>query len=478
MPRHTKVLKLHILKPGDFMNWKELGDLLREARYRVFRLANMALSEAYLAFHQKRAGVEHKQKKISELNRELKKTLEDEKSKRAKKSAEELSAPFVQFAKDGALPANVVDALSSYKLKALTSNTKWSDVLKGKSALPTFRSDMAIPVRCDKDSQPRLKRTQSGDVVVKLALRLKPYPCVVIAIKRDSLGDGQRAILDRLLDNADNKEDGWRQRCFEIKEDKQSRKWHLFVTYDFPAESPQNLSKERIVGVDVGVSCPLFAAIGNGHARLGRRAFGALGARMRALQNQTVRRRREIQRGGRTEISSETARSGHGRARKLMPIEKLEGRIDSAYKTLNHQMSAAVVKFAKDNGAGVIQMENLEGLKETLAGTFIGQRWRYEELQRFIAYKAKEAGIEFRKVSPKYTSRRCSECGHIHMEFDRKFRDENRNGARPARFVCPECGYKADPDYNAARNLATDGIEKLITEQMKKQDIKSKSGDL
>ena len=45
--RITKVLKLEILKPAGEMKWAQLAKLLRDARYRVFRLANLAVSEAY-----------------------------------------------------------------------------------------------------------------------------------------------------------------------------------------------------------------------------------------------------------------------------------------------------------------------------------------------------------------------------------------------------------------------------------------------
>jgi transposase len=76
-----------------------------------------------------------------------------------------------------------------------------------------------------------------------------------------------------------------------------------------------------------------------------------------------------------------------------------------------------------------------------------------------------------RRVDPKYTSRRCSKCGFIHAEFTREFRDANRQGGATTRFRCPECEYEADPDYNAARNLATLDIEKLIVQQCERQSI-------
>lgn len=102
-PRHTKVLKLRILKPSGDMTWKELLELLREARYRVFRLANLAVSEAYLNFHQKRISPDFNSKRqtIGQLNRALREMLEQE----GKKNND-------RFSKNGALPDTVASALS------------------------------------------------------------------------------------------------------------------------------------------------------------------------------------------------------------------------------------------------------------------------------------------------------------------------------------------------------------------------------
>jgi len=48
--------------------------------------------------------------------------------------------------------------------------------------------------------------------------------------------------------------------------------------------------------------------------------------------------------------------------------------------------------------------EYLKVIKESLAGLFLGERWRYHELQEFIQYKAKEVGIVIEKVDPQFTS--------------------------------------------------------------------------
>lgn len=459
--RIVKVARFRILKPAGDLTRNDLAQLLRDARYRVYRLGNLALSEAYLNFHLWRTGRadEFKTAKMSELNKRLREMLAAEGT-----PPEQLD----RFSKTGALPDSVVGALTQYKIGAVTNGNKWRDVVRGHVSLPTFRRDMAIPVRCDKPDYRRLEQADNGEVHLDLQICMRPYPRVILGTR--NIGDGQTAILQRLLANTAQSLDGCRQRCFEITEDRNDDKWWLCVTYDFPALQPAPRAGV-VVGVDLGVSLPLYAAINNGHARLGGRQFGALGRRIRALQDQVDARRRSIQRGGRLHVASNTARSGHGRTRKLMPTEKLMGRINKAYQTLNHQLSAAVIAFARSHGASVIQIEDLTSLKEELTGTFLGRRWRRDQLQQFLKYKAEEVGIKCETVNPKYTSRRCSKCGHIHIAFDRAYRDAHRANGKPAPFICPECGYKADPDYNAARNLATLDIARLIELQCRRQGI-------
>ena len=53
-----------------------------------------------------------------------------------------------------------------------------------------------------------------------------------------------------------------------------------------------------------------------------------------------------MQRGGKDELAGDTARSGHGRQRRLQSTEILAGRINHAYDTLNHQFAKSVVDFA------------------------------------------------------------------------------------------------------------------------------------
>ncbi len=48
------------------------------------------------------------------------------------------------------------------------------------------------------------------------------------------------------------------------------------------------------------------------------------------------------------------------------------------------------------------------------------------------------------KITPHYTSQRCSACGHVDAE----------SRESQARFACTACGYACNADVNAARNIA------------------------
>ena len=67
--RLQKVTKFQIVKPVN-MTWTELGKILRDVRYRYWRLANMAVCENYMRFHQQfRAAVPSTSTESNEIHK-------------------------------------------------------------------------------------------------------------------------------------------------------------------------------------------------------------------------------------------------------------------------------------------------------------------------------------------------------------------------------------------------------------------------
>ena len=95
---------------------------------------------------------------------------------------------------------------------------------------------------------------------------------------------------------------------------------------------------------------------------------------------------------------------------------------------------------------GVLVMEKLENIRQTARSLRRADRslhsWAFYELQSFIEYKAKLAGVKVVYIDPKYTSQRCSSCGVV------KKKQRKRNI-----YHC-SCGNHVHADLNASRNIA------------------------
>ncbi len=128
-------------------------------------------------------------------------------------------------------------------------------------------------------------------------------------------------------------------------------------------------------------------------------------------------------------------------------LKKVSGREARFKKDTNHVISKRIVSKAKGTGRG-IALEDLKG--------FNGQqmvrhsqkerfgKWAFDQLRRFITYKAVMGGVSVVTVNPRNTSRTCFVCGHC----------EKVNRTSQASFSCQKCDHTMNADVNAARNIS------------------------
>jgi len=67
---------------------------------------------------------------------------------------------------------------------------------------------------------------------------------------------------------------------------------------------------------------------------------------------------------------------------------------------------------------------------------------------KIVNYKSEWQGKMLVQINPAYTSQQCSACYHV----------EAGNRKSQSEFLCLACGYKANADYNAAKNILREGI--------------------
>lgn len=348
------------------------------------------------------------------------------------------------------IPSKILTCLnqnisSTYKNYAL-------DIERGIRSIPNFKKGIPVPFPIKQDKL-MLQKREDGSIFVRIPLGLEWDLC----FGRDR--SNNREIVERILSGQYDASNS------SIQESKSGKRFLLLVV-KIPKEN-RTLNPNRIIGVDLGINTPLYAALSDNEYR-----GMSIGSRDQFL-NMRMRmaaQKRELQRTLR-----QSTNGGHGRKQKLQALERLEGKERNWVHLQNHIFSKSIVEYALQNEAGVIQMERLTGFghnehNEVDEGfKFILRYWSFFELQSLIEYKANVAGIEVRYIDPYHTSQTCSFCGHY----------EKGQRINQSTFVCknPDCekgkGKKLsdgtfkgiNADWNAARNIA---LSKEIVDRKKK----------
>lgn len=222
--------------------------------------------------------------------------------------------------------------------------------------------------------------------------------------------------------------------------------WVLNLVYAFESYVVPALDPEKILGVDLGVHYPICASV---YGELKR--FTIDGGEIEDFRRRVEARRLSMLKQGK---NCGDGRIGHGIHTRNKPAYAIADKIARFRDTVNHKYSRALIDYAVKNGCGVIQMENLTGI--TADTNRYMKNWTYYDLQTKIEYKAKEAGITIVYIEPKYTSQRCSKCGHIDRD----------NRPTQSKFTCQKCGFSENADYNASQNISIRNIDKLIAKQL------------
>lgn len=331
----------------------------------------------------------------------------------------------------GVLVASINKADKKYK------NCK-KDVLSGKMSLPSYRQDQPIPV----PNQSIKIECEEGKPTITFSILKKKFKKekgwernLRFSMK---LGDGtQKAIFNRTLLGE--------YKLGECQLIYVKPKWFLLMSYSFDPKQTE-LDEDKVLGVDVGVAYAIYAS-----------SYGNKGTfRIEGGEVEEYAKRREAKIKSMQNQAKQCGdgRVGHGTKTRVAPIYRAKDKVSNFRDTINHRYSRALVDYAVKNGYGTIQMEDLSGIKEDTGFPRMLRHWTYYDLQSKTEQKCKEAGVRFIKISPRYTSQRCSRCGNI----------DRANRPDQATFLCTSCGFQSNADYNASQNISIPGIDRIIKE--------------
>ncbi|MFF3441673.1 RNA-guided endonuclease InsQ/TnpB family protein [Streptosporangium sp. NPDC002721] len=202
--------------------------------------------------------------------------------------------------------------------------------------------------------------------------------------------------------------------------------WLLIATCDVP--DADIIESDAFLGVDLGIANIATTSDGERHC----------GKHLNAVRHRNRRLRRRLQ-----------VKQTRSAKRLLKRRRRKESRFA---RDLNHRISKSIVTEAARTGQG-IALEDLQGIRDRVRlckpQRVTLHSWSFHQLGRFVAYKARRAGVAVVYVDPAYTSQECSACGHV----------DKRNRPDQETFSCTSCGFAEHADVNAARNIASRAVE-------------------
>jgi putative transposase len=432
--KFTKVIRLEIVKPVND-DWKTVGEQLRQLQGATCQALNLCMRNFYI-----KAGPAVEQARINDLKV----------SRQTLGITENDAYYWVKDAFSHLCSSYVYSQISHTAYQRFTND--WFKIMVTQEvSLPTYRRDCPICIRKVKDKKGniagiKLSETKAENGTDRHAtLSLLPKgKSITFLLNNRSFREYNLPVWNRILSG--DYDLGMAQLIYS----KRLRKWFLNLSYSFEREADTRLDTNIRLGVDLGISVPVYLAIQGTQKRIGLYPEGET---IENFRKQVESRRWKLRRNERKVLAR---RQGRGRKHKIAPIEKLQEKIDNFRRTSNHRLSKAVINFALEHGAGTIVMEDLKGFSEEHSDEIFLKNWTYHDLQSKIEYKAKENDISVEKINPQFTSQRCSKCGHID-EANRPTRDD---------FKCVKCGFKAFADHNAALNIATPNIENIISSSL------------
>ena len=134
-------------------------------------------------------------------------------------------------------------------------------------------------------------------------------------------------------------------------------------------------------------------------------------------------------------------------------LKKLSKKVNRYRRDVNHCIAKKVVQSV--NPGSTIILEELTGIRQNVRlrkkqRTEL-HKWNFYQFEQFLKYKAEEKGIQVEYVSARYTSQKCSKCGHI----------SRSNRKNQSQFKCAKCSYQLNADLNASFNIRQNYLDSI-----------------
>jgi len=152
-----------------------------------------------------------------------------------------------------------------------------------------------------------------------------------------------------------------------------------------------------------------------------------------------------------------------GERKLLKVIKRISDKEKRIVELKLHEISKQIVSLS-DKHNSLIVLGDLKGIRKSAKGkrfNRIVSNMPYLKLTQYITYKANWQGIQVIKTDERETSRTCSKCS---LEGKR---------INQGLFICRNCGYQANADFNAVKNIRNRSLEYISEDGALVQALKS-----
>jgi putative transposase len=197
--------------------------------------------------------------------------------------------------------------------------------------------------------------------------------------------------------------------------------WYAqFICVDVPLKPLPSTGRE--IGVDVGIKSFGVTSIDGDPPIKNPRHYEAAQAKLAAAQQKLAGRKKKSKR----------------RRKQQKLVAKLHLKTARQRRHFHH---VTALQLVKEYDFICVEDLNIKGLAQGWLSKQVHDAG-WGQFANILTYKAESAGRDLVKVNPRGTSQNCSACG-VQVPKDLSVRVH----------VCPDCGYTADRDLNAAKNI-------------------------
>jgi len=215
----------------------------------------------------------------------------------------------------------------------------------------------------------------------------------------------------------------------------EANQYHASLLFDDGKEFKKPKHNGKKVGIDVGVA--LFATLSNGKMIKPLKLDRVI-KKMKRVQKSLSRKKKGSNNRTKAKEKLQKAHLKIANKRKDF-LHKLSNEITSENQTI--VIEKLKIKNMTKSATGTVELPKKSSGKRGLNRAITQQSWGL--FFEMLKYKAEKKGGEVIEVDPKFTSQKCSCCGHISKE----------NRKSQSKFRCVKCNFRLNADLNASLNI-------------------------